>query len=69
MRVRRETRDRLREISDYHRESGVQTLDRLVGRAYDELLLAQMVEGLSDPTVDADTAEWGGVAGDGLDDD
>ncbi len=59
----------MREISDFHREAGVQTLGRLVTRAYDELLLAQMVEGLSDPTVDADTADWDGVAGDGLDDD
>jgi len=38
-----------------------------VSRAYDELLLAQMVEGMRDSTAAAEMSEWEGVAGDGID--
>lgn len=46
----------------------MQTLDRLVNRAYDELLLAEMIEGIESPGVDDDIAAWDGASGDGIDD-
>ncbi|MGE4425555.1 MAG: hypothetical protein AB7G37_03775 [Solirubrobacteraceae bacterium] len=67
VRVRPETRDRLKVLAERRATTAVEALDRIVAREYEAVLLAEMVEGMAQSADDPELVAWDQTVGDGLD--
>lgn len=67
LRVRPETRERLKALARRRSTTAVDALDEIVGKAYEEQLLAEMAEGAAASAELPEVRDWDALADDGLD--
>lgn len=66
LRVRPETRERLKALAQRRSATAVDTLDELVAAAYEQQLVAEMREGAAQSADLPEVQDWDALAGDGL---